>query len=202
LYSKDCFSGFVFFFCLFSCLLLFLLEDLVFVSSVLCFRCSHVCLFLLSSVCFLCVSIFYCIFMYFQSLGGSLWSLVGRLDVLGSAWGAVGAFLWALGTSLRVLGGSLGGRWEYLGVLVGSRGLPGRSSGRPWGCLGILGDTLGVPGCSWGLLGRLRGGSCGVLGESLSGPSAPYATHTDVSACSVFRCSCVTFWIICCSREA
>ena len=151
---------------------------------------------------FVCVLSFYFIFMYFQSLGGSLWSLVGRLDVLGSAWGAVGAFLWALGTSLRVLGGSLGGRWEYLGVLVGSRGLPGRSSGRPWGCLGILGDTLGVPGCSWGLLGRLRGGSCGVLGESLSGPSAPYATHTDVSACSVFRCSCVTFWIICCSREA
>ena len=130
-------------------------------------------LFVLSSVSFfVCVLFCYCVFMYFQSLGGSLWSLVGRLDVLGSAWGAVGAFLWALGTSLRVLGGSLGGRWEYLGVLVGSRGLPGRSSGRPWGCLGILGDTLGVPGCSWGLLGRLRGGSCGVLGESLSGPSA------------------------------
>ena len=144
------------------------------------------CLFLV------CVFICYCIFTYFHFLEGSLWSLVGRLDVLGSAWGAVGAFLWALEIVLRVLGSSLGGRWEYLGVLVGSRGLPGRSSGRPWGCLGIFGGTLGVPGCSWGLLGRLRGGSCGVLGESLSGPSAPYATHTDVSACSVFRCSCVT----------
>ena len=85
---------------------------------------------------------------------------------------------------------------------MGFRGLPGRSWGRPWGCLGILGDTLGVPGCSWGLLGRLRGGSCGVLGESLSGPSAPYATHTDVSAFSVCRCSCVVFGMISCSREA
>ena len=167
------------------------------------FSLFHFSLFVLSSVRFLCVfSSLLLRFHAFSVPGGSLWSLVGRLDVLGSAWGAVGAFLWALGTSLRVLGGSLGGRWEYLGVLVGSRGLPGRSSGRPWGCLGILGDTLGVPGCSWGLLGRLRGGSWGVLGESLSGPSAPYATHTDVSACSVFRCSCVTFWIICCSREA
>jgi hypothetical protein len=89
-----------------------------------------------------------------------------------------------------------------LGVLVGSPELPGGSSGRPWGCLGFLGDTLGFLGCSWGLLGRLVGGSWGVLGESLSGPSAPYATHTDVSAFYVIRCSCVAFWIICCSREA
>ena len=52
-----------------------------------------------------------------------------------------------------------------LGVLVGSPELPGGSSGRPWGCLEILGDTLGGPGCSWGLLGRLRGGSWGSLGS-------------------------------------
>jgi len=89
-----------------------------------------------------------------------------------------------------------------LGVLVGSPGLPGGSSGRPRSSSGILGDTLGVLGCSWGLLGRLLGGSLGGLGESLSGPSAPYATHTDVSAFSVFRCSCVVFLIISCSREA
>ena len=89
-----------------------------------------------------------------------------------------------------------------LGVLVGSPGLPGGSSGRPRSSSGILGDTLGVLGCSWGLLGRLLGGSLGGLGESLSGPSAPYATHTDVSAFSVFRCSCVVFSIISCSREA
>ena len=67
-----------------------------------------------------------------------------------------------------------------LGVLVGSPGLPGGSSGRPRSSLGILGDTLGVLGCSGGLLGRLLGGSLGDLGESLSGPSAPCATHTDV----------------------
>ena len=85
---------------------------------------------------------------------------------------------------------------------MGSPGLPGGSSGRPRSSSGILGDTLGVLGCSWGLLGRLLGGSLGGLGESLSGPSAPYATHTDVSAFSVFRCSCVVFWIISCSREA
>ena len=83
--------------------------------------------------------------------------------------------------------------WTPEGFLVG-----------PWGVLGAAGDPwrhLGVLGCSWGLLGRLLGGSWEVLGESLSGPSAPYVTHTDVSAFCVFRCCCVTFGICCCSCE-
>ena len=80
-------------------------------------------------------------------------------------------------------GGVLG---TYSGVLVDSRGLPGRSLGRPWGCWGILGDTLG----SLVALGVSLGDSLGVPGVSLGspcrGPSAPYVTHTDVSAFSVF----------------
>ena len=40
-----------------------------------------------------------------------------------------------------------------------------------------------------------------VLGESLSGPTAPYARHIDVSKFSVLRCSGVSFCIICCFHE-
>ena len=94
-----------------------------------------------------------------------------------------------------VFGGSLGRTWGCLwspeGFLVSPRGVLGAA----WGSL----ETPWGSWCSWGLLGRLRGGSCGVLGESLSGPSAPYATHTDVPAFRAFRCSCVIlldYWLL------
>ena len=158
MYSKDCFSGFV-----------FVLEDLAFVSSVLCFRCSHFSLFLLSSVRFLCVfSSLLLHFHVFSVPGGSLWSLVGRLDVLGSAWGALGAFLWALGTSLGMFRGSLGGRWESWSCSCEALGVTRASLRGSWGSFGHPCRLLGRP---WQVLGR----PCGR-------PSAPYAMHTDVSA--------------------
>ena len=95
-----------------------------------------------------------------------------------------------------VFGGSLGRTWGCLwdpqGFLVGPRGVLGAA----WG---VLGDTLGVLGCSWGVLGRVLGGPGVPSGGSLSGPSAPYATHTDVPAFRAFRCSCVIlldYWLL------
>ena len=95
-----------------------------------------------------------------------------------------------------VFGGSLGRTWGCLwdpqGFLVGPRGVLGAA----WG---VLGDTLGVLGCSWGVLGRVLGGPGVPSGGSLSEPSAPYATHTDVPAFRAFRCSCVIlldYWLL------
>ena len=131
---------------------------------------------------FLCVSVF-----VFSIVSGD--SLGDPVEHLGPHMLCTPMFQrFALFSAECVLGGSLGRPWGCLwdpqGFLVGPRGV----LEAPRGSL----ETLrGVLGCSGGLLGRLLGGSLGGLGESLSGPSAPYATHTDVSAFSVFRCSCV-----------
>ena len=160
MYSKDCFSGFVFFFGLFSCFLLFLLEDLAFVSSVLCFRCSHFSLLLLNYVCCLCAFYLFialsCIFSPWGVLvvpGGSFgrpWKclgscrgfLVGPWDILKGAWGL-------LGGSLGVLGGACGiprSSWSVLGASLGLLGDPWRHLGGPWL---LLGSPWATP---WGFL--------------------------------------------------
>ena len=97
------------------------------------------------------------------------------------------------------LGGVCG---AFLGVLLESRQLPGSSAGRPLGCLGIHGHTLGILGCSRGFLGRLLGGSWGVLGKSLSGPSAPYVRTLMCRGLPCVVALAKLFWIVCCSRGA
>ena len=84
------------------------------------------------------------------------------------------------------LSGVLG---TYLGMLVESQMLLGRS-------LGVLGAAWGTLGTPWGSLvalgiplDELLWDSWRFFGESLSEPSAPYATHTNASAFSVIRCS-------------
>ena len=95
-----------------------------------------------------------------------------------------------------VFGGSLGRTWGCLwdpqGFLVGPRGVLGAAWGyleTPWGSLVALGVFLGDS----------LGGHGVPSGGSLSGPSAPYATHTDVPAFRAFRCSCVIlldYWLL------
>ena len=96
-----------------------MLEDLAFVSSVLCFRCSHFSLFLLSSV-----RVFVCILFV---IAFSLFSVPGGDPV--------------------VPGGSFGRPWKCLGscrgFLVGPWDILNGCLGAPWG---VVGSTWG---CLW-----------------------------------------------------
>ena len=169
MYSKDCFSGFVFFFGLSRCLSCFCLKDFVFFPVFLLF--SFCCVFVVSCLVSLRFSCFLLHFHVFSLPGGSWWVLRTSSDVLGELSG--------------LSCGPLGHSYECLGAPWGVLGCPGAVLVRPWGI------TRASLWGSWGSLGR-SGGYWGVLSTSLGDPvgdlGAPYATQTDVSAFRIFLC--------------
>ena len=161
MYSKDCFSGVVFFLGLFNCVFCFFRES-CFDFFVLCFRCVHFSLFLLSSVS---------LFVYFlSSLHFHIFSVPGGVLVVpggsfGRPWHCLGScrgFLVGPWDILKVAWGLLGGAcgiprssWSVLGASLGRLGDPWRHLGGPWL---LLGSPWATP---WGVLRGPRAGRRG-----------------------------------------
>ena len=150
-----------------------------------------------------------CILRVLACLGASL---LGAMRLQGSPWEIPWATRWetwgpicyahtCFSVSHRsLLNVSLGAPWDVLG---GACGIPRASWWVLGASLGLLGGYLETPWGSLVALGVFLGDSLGghgvPSGGSLSGPSAPYATHTDVPAFRAFRCSCVIlldYWLL------